>query len=172
MRHTVLLASPLTAHRSASSALAAADPSACDPNREQRAAITANTAIRSSAASRSIPSLRRRSVMSSRKRGNEEEALDESSSDFSSKRARNPEGVPINTSGVRGQPGSYQSQGNPPGLVLHVRSLPTFTSEEELIALLAPFAVQGSNTPAVVRAFITQHNHQVRRGDAISAQRI
>lgn len=100
--------------------------------------------------------------MASRKRGNEEEALDESSSDFSSKRARNPEGVAINTSGARGQPGSYQSQGNPPGLVLHVRSLPTFTSEEELIALLAPFAIQGSNTPAVVRAFITQHNHQVR----------
>lgn len=99
--------------------------------------------------------------MSSRKRVNEEEALDESGADFSSKRARNPEGVPINTSGARGQPGAYQSQGNPPGLVLHVRSLPTFTSEDELIALLAPFAVQGTNTPAVVKAFITQHNHQV-----------
>lgn len=99
----------------------------------------------------------------SRKRGNEESTLDASGSDFSSKRARNPDGHAVNTSAGRGYAGGDREK-PPPSLVLHVRSLPTFTSEQELVALLAPFGPPANgadgSTGAVVRAFITQHNHQ------------
>lgn len=82
---------------------------------------------------------------STRKRGSDDTYIDrdETSSEYSSKRSRNGDGSAINTS-------RYQAA---PSAVLHARSLPTFTTENELINLLAPFG----NVRAV---FITQHNHQ------------
>lgn len=82
-------------------------------------------------------------LLASRKRVSEDSSQrdDDASSESSSKRARNVEGRPIAT------------QSHPPSLVLHVRSLPAFTTESELIAVLQPYG-------HVERAFITQHNKQ------------
>ena len=66
----------------------------------------------------------------------------EVASESGSKRARaNVEGKPITT------------QVHPPSRVLHVRSLPTFTTEQELCTLLKPYGT-------IERCFITHHNKQ------------
>jgi len=55
---------------------------------------------------------------------------------------------------ARATDGSALARGSvPPSLVLHVRSLPTFTTEAELTALLAPYGT-------VDRVLIMQNNHQ------------
>jgi RNA recognition motif-containing protein len=83
--------------------------------------------------------------MASRKRGLDESTSEEVAEDGSTKRARNPDGHAINPVKGRSQ-------------VLHVRSLPTFCTEQELIAMLAGYG--DGITPAVTRALITQNNHQ------------
>jgi polypyrimidine tract-binding protein 2 len=87
--------------------------------------------------------------MSSRKRGIDQ--ADGDDGDGGNKRARNPEGQAVRVQ----EPMDGVERSNKAGasLVLHVRALPTFTTQEELLALLTPFG-------PVTNALITQHNHQ------------
>jgi hypothetical protein len=93
--------------------------------------------------------------MASRKRGLDSSEGDDGAMEDSNKRSRNPDGQAIHQGGGRNFHGDRDKQG--PSLVLHVRSLPTFTTEQELAAMLAPY---GQGMPAVIKALITQHNHQ------------
>jgi len=70
------------------------------------------------------------------------------------KRARNPDGQAVRVASAlpSGMEGVERSRAAP-SLVLHVRALPTFTTEQELRSLLTPFG-------PVTQALITQHNHQ------------